>query len=154
MNIVLQRNYTDTRCTLGVLTAGTLVLQTLELPWLPVPWGPCGTPFESCVPAGSYALALHDSPAHPRTWALVNTALGLYDNIVPNGLRGRTDCLVHVANYPGELEGCIGVGISRLKWSGSWMIAQSDDAFALLRAALPWEPGSTLAVMYAPGVEP
>lgn len=71
MNLFLRRDYSGEDCTLGILTVGSLALDTLELPWIADPSCKGGHPEKSCVPAGTYLLALHDTPDHPRTFALV-----------------------------------------------------------------------------------
>jgi len=165
VNLQLVRDFTAQTLTLGTLSipvfdAPALVLQTLELPWLPAVGSPCGRPDLSCVPAGSYELALHDSPAHPHTFALVNPANGVYHNPgdVPNPPPFplvRTDCLLHVANYVEQLEGCIGVGLGRgIRPTGEQMITMSANAFDELRSAVPWVEGHTLTISYAAGVVP
>jgi hypothetical protein len=149
VNLILTRDYSDARCTLGRLSVGTLELQTLELPWEPLPNVPYGRPDRSCVPEGLYALELHDSPRHPHTFALVNPALGIYhdNSSIPAG-GGRCEVLIHPANVTAELQGCIAVGRRREKFStGEWWISLSDDAFAALQNAVPWTAGNTLIVV-------
>jgi hypothetical protein len=148
MTLTLIRDYTDARCTLGTLSIGGLTLQTLELPWEPLPGVPYGRPDRSCVPEGEYSLELHDSPLHPRTWALVNPSLGVYHDPsqVPS-TGGRCECLIHPANVVAELEGCIAVGRQRdVLSTGDWWLSSSDDAFRALQALLPWVPGNTLVI--------
>jgi hypothetical protein len=91
---------------------------------------------------------LHDSPKHPRTFALSNPALGVIAELDPERPNFRSDCLLHVANYPEQLEGCIGVGIS----AGDCMINSSAAAMAQLNAAVPWVAGHTLQILEPPGV--
>lgn len=155
MDLELIRDVATSTYTYGSITVGSLVLQTLELPWLPEPGQSCGRPDRSCVPMGTYQLALHDSPKHPRTWALVNESLGIYHEapVPPPDCLIRTACLIHVANFPKELEGCIGVGRARETQTPP-AIWQSADAFRALQAVLPWQGGHTLTVAYAPGVLP
>jgi hypothetical protein len=129
-----------------------IILQTLERPWVPAPDGsPGGHPQTSCVPPGLYQLVRHDTPKHPQTWALVNPALGVYHlpSDVPAGLAyvPRTVCLIHSANLVVQLEGCIGVGLSRSKLNGEPDIADSVNAFAELKHAVPWIEGHTLQII-------
>lgn len=132
--------------------AEQIILQTLERPWVPAPDGsPSGHPDTSCVPFGLYQLVLHDTPAHPATWALVNPALGIYHEPgdIPRGQTGRTACLLHSANLVSQLAGCCGVGLSRSMLDGEPDIADSVNAFAELKAAVPWIPGHTLQIVEA-----
>jgi Family of unknown function (DUF5675) len=157
MDLTLVRDVAAASYTYGTLSYGDgLPLQTLELPWLPLPGALCGRPDVSCVPAGVYQLALHDTPAHPHTWALVNAELNVFHESAdapPGGGTCRFACLIHVANIPSELEGCIGVGRTRetARPPGIW---QSADAFRALQAAVPWMSGHTLTISYAAGVTP
>jgi uncharacterized protein DUF5675 len=137
--------------TFGTLSWGDdqVELQTLERPWIPADDGsPGGHPLTSCVPRGVYQLVLHDTPAHPQTWALVNPALGVYHelNDIPPGQTGRVACLIHQANLVAQLEGCIGVGLERSKLNGEPDIADSIKAFKVLKDAVPWTNGHTLEI--------
>lgn len=80
-------------CTLGVLTLVDFECFTLELPWLGNRVG------RSCVPEGRYAL--HRRPY----WGGGYEVLGLRE--VP----ARSDILIHIANRPSELRGCIAPGL-------------------------------------------
>jgi hypothetical protein len=155
-DLTLVRDVATSNYTYGVLTLGDLTLQTLELGWLPEPGALCGRPDRSCVPAGVYDLVLHDSAKHPKTWALVNPDLGIYHEPgdAPAGVGlCRFATLLHTANWPSELEGCIGVGMVR-ETRQPPAIWQSVSALNLLRDALPWIEGHTLTIGYAPGVTP
>jgi hypothetical protein len=156
MNLQLVRDTTLADYTYGVLTLDALTLQTLELGWLPEPGAVCGRPDRSCVPAGVYSLALHDSPRHPKTWALVNPDLGIYHEPgdAPAGVGlCRFACLLHIANFPAELQGCIGVGMDRETRTPP-AVWRSAAALHALQDALPWVEGHTLAITYAPGATP
>lgn len=155
MDLQLVRDVAAGSYTYGRLTCGAVVLQTLELPWRPEPGQLCGRPDLSCVPAGLYSLVLHNTPAHPQTWALVNTELGIYHEPgdVPAGCFARVACLLHTANFIYQLEGCIGVGNSR-ELQTPPAIWQSAAAFRALQQTLPWTGGHTLAISYAAGVTP
>lgn len=149
MNLRLVRDYAGRDCTLGQMIIGALTLQTLERPWIAYPPHLCGHPDASCVPAGVYELALHDTPKFPRHFALVNESLGIYHESVPAGQVGRTACLIHAANYVAQLEGCCAVGRARQFVGDQWMVLDSRDAYAALQTALPWEPGHSLTIEYS-----
>jgi hypothetical protein len=137
-----------------LLPGGNLVLQTLERPWVPAPDGsPGGHPDTSCVPLGTYALARHNTPDHPYTWALVNPALGIYHEPgdIPAGVPARFGCLLHPDNIVETLAGCVGVGLTRSTLNGEPDIADSRAAFADLKAAVPWTDGHTLVITQGPG---
>lgn len=149
MRLILLRDLMNAECSLGVLTGGRAVLQSLELPWIPDPASQCGKPMVSCLPFGDYNLVPHDTVKHPKTWALVAPALGVYHEPgdVPPGCIARTACLIHPANFTDELEGCIGVGQDRARYGTGFCVTHSQDAFAMLRAAVPWMPGHTISII-------
>ena len=157
MNILLTRDYRDPRCTLGTLTVGALKLQTLERPWVHSDINLCGMKGISCVPAGEYKLTPHNSEAHPKVWALVNPKLGVYhwDADVPMTCAlARTMVLIHAANWPEELRGCVAVGKARVKSAGQWMVQQSRDALNELRNALSVSYDLALTISEAAGCLP
>ena len=97
--ILLQRHAQLTDGVMGRLLFGGDEVYTVERPWR------CNKPFESCIPDGEYALRPYSSPKYPHVWEVCD---------VP----GRTHILIHVANKPEELAGCIAPGMrSRLPGS-------------------------------------
>lgn len=136
MNLTLARDTDNGVCTLGALNINGSALQSLERPWVPGPAG--GTKGISCVPPGLYQLVRHDTEAHPRSFALVNEGLGVYHLAVPPGKEGRTACLIHVANFPNELRGCIALGMERAGNS----VSHSKIAIDRFYNAVPWIDGA------------
>lgn len=132
------------QCSRGALPLPDgLILRTLELPWIYDAASPGGAHFQSCVPLGLYDLVLHDTVHHPRSFALVNPALGvihLPDLTYPDA---RTVCLLHIANKIADLLGCIGLGMSA---TDCWI---SDSRIALdhFNAQVPWVAGHTLEIL-------
>lgn len=139
MNLTLIRDLDDGRCTLGTMRIGDAVFQSLERPW--IPGGPGGTKGVSCIPPGSYRLVLHDTEAHPRSFALVNEDLGVFHLNAPTNA-GRTACLIHAANVPEELRGCIALGMSR----GVDRINSSRIAIDRFYSLVPWIAGHMLNI--------
>jgi hypothetical protein len=138
---------------LGTLTIGSMTLQTLELPWVPIVDALCGTPDASCIPAGDYQLARHDTPTHPKTFAFVNPELGVYHNPgdVPAGLTiFRTECLLHAANWTSQLLGCCALGRGRSFTNGVPMVTLSDVAMQAFQALVPWVDGHTVSIIAPP----
>jgi hypothetical protein len=88
----LTRVVSTSSITLGVLFVEGSIFYTVERPWLN------NKPFVSCIPDGVYPLREHNSPSFGRKLWMVDE--------VPN----RTYILIHVANRPHQLEGCIGIG--------------------------------------------
>lgn len=143
MKLVLRRDWSDAACSMGRMVADSFHAETMERPWVPIDAAPCGQKGVSCVPKGLYDLVVHDSEAHPRTWALVNPDLWVYhwDQDVPKPRFGlaRTLVLIHAANYASELRGCIAPGKGRAIDSGNRrMVLSSRAAMAELQSLLPW----------------
>ena len=147
MHLLLQRLSSTPDCTMGAigLPSGT-ALQTLELPWIPSPDHPAGMPDMSCVPAGVYALEAHNTVKHPKTFALVNAHLGVLHEPDPEHPECRTACLIHVANRPRDLEGCIGIGMD----AQPCLVLNSRVAMGIFQAEVPWGNGHTLEIRDAP----
>lgn len=140
MNLALVRDIDNGRCTLGTLQIGSAVFQSLERPW--IPGQPGGEKGISCVPTGRYDLMLHDTEAHPRSFALVNPVLHVYHLTLPRGEQGRTACLIHIANFPSEIRGCIALGMERAVDSIRLSRRAIDQFYDMVR----WVPGHTLDI--------
>jgi hypothetical protein len=77
-----------------------------------------------CIPAGTYQVIPHNSPAHPNTWEISN---------VP----GRTAILIHNGNTDADTLGCVVVGKS-FGWIGTQQaIMESDVTLGMLQQTLP-----------------
>lgn len=108
------------------------------------------------LPAGEYQLLPHTSakpclaPWAGATVAFHNPALNVYAELsmVPAGIHGaRYDCLIHPANVPDELLGCIAPGLDVQKTeSGGWAVTQSRSAFAKLVALWGDRTGLTATI--------
>jgi len=129
VNISIARFQMAQRYSVGTLVTPKFMLYTMELPWMR------NQASISCVPPGLFELEPHHSRDHPHTWALVNPALGVYHEPadIPAGKTGRYAILLHPANWPWELRGCIGPGIG---WNGSNMVTSSKDGMNMLRDLL------------------
>jgi hypothetical protein len=149
MNLILQRISQSRQCTLGTLALPGSILNTLELPWVFEADCPGGAPSRSCVPAGLYDLVLHDTPRHPKSFALVNQDLGVIhepDATFPNA---RVACLIHIASFTEDLLGCIGVGTV---FGDYCSVSNSRIAYGEFTAAVPWVAGHTLSILNPQGV--
>lgn len=124
MNILLTRTSWDNYGTFGYFTVAdnpeypAIFCYTVELPWQD------NHPDQSCIPAGVYQCIPHNSPAHPDTWEVSN---------VPN----RSNILIHNANFPDQLLGCIGVGDSIAKINGQLGVTNSVATLNKLRSDFP-----------------
>ena len=116
----LIRAYLD-NCTIGEMYyRGELVCYTVERPWLD------NKKSVSCIPAGTYRLLAYSSKGHPNSFIMENTALN-----VGRINTHRTYCLIHPANFPHEVEGCIGPGLKL--HPTNWGVSQSRKAMDKLR---------------------
>jgi hypothetical protein len=146
MNLTLQRTSQTSGGTIGMMMLPDSELYTLELPWVPEAGFPGGAPDKSCVPAGIYQLALHDTARHPKSFALVNRALGVIHEPDPAFPNARVACLIHIANFIRDLEGCIGVGTA----TGDNCVLNSVIAYGEFTQAVPWVAGHTLTIWNPP----
>lgn len=123
--LILKRAYLD-NCTIGkIYLNGESICYSVELPWK------SNEPFESCIPPGEYDLYKYISPSQ-NTWA-DGFCLALENNFLNISVSGntlRTHCLIHSANFPHELKGCIAPGLSL--HHDKWGVAQSRDACKII----------------------
>ena len=77
--------------TLGVIDLAGESFYTIERPWLD------NAPNVSCIPLGNYDMGWRDSPRFGETWLVQE-------------VQDRTYILIHAANFPKDVQGCIGLG--------------------------------------------
>ena len=87
-----------------------LICHTMERPWLN------NKPFVSCIPAGVYTISPVDSPKFGLTYEIKDVI-------------GRTHVLIHKANKPSQLEGCIAPCLNFGVLDGEWSGLSSSDAY-------------------------
>jgi hypothetical protein len=127
VNIELTRNTDD-----GVETLGSLIVldendaniyscKTLERPYKD------NQHIISCIPKGTYTVC-KTGPSHIP-----------YPHFAVQNVPNRDGICIHKANYVGELEGCIAVGMSIADINGDGVLDLSDshDAFDKLFALMP-----------------
>jgi|TARA_R110002124_G_scaffold52083_2_gene150202 hypothetical protein len=128
MKIELQRYAYDSRGTMGVITLEGERFYTIERTWLD------NAPNVSCIPEGTYQMGWRDSPKFGETWHVKD---------VPD----RTHILIHVANFPENVHGCIGLGVSPM---GNVIGVKSSKVavtrFEELTKGQDWE----LKILFAP----
>ncbi|MEI6897872.1 MAG: DUF5675 family protein [Psychromonas sp.] len=90
----------------------------------------------SCVPVGTYDLLPHVSPKYGECYVLSCPELG----VTAQGPSQRTHCLVHPANLPEQLEGCLAPGKAFGVVSGKWAVVSSRVAFNELMTYLGGKP--------------
>ena len=130
---------------------GARFCATCERPWLDNRQG------VSCIPAGDYELRPHNSPKHGAIVAFHAPELGVYaePGLVPSGASGRTDCLIHAANWPWQLEGCLAIG-DRLESIAPHGLGVTSSRATLAGLQVRWgdRRGLTATIEWAPSVEP
>ena len=118
--MILQRVASSDKGTFGTLVIDNLPFcVTMELPWKD------NQPQISCIPVGTYRWKKHKSPSKGEVIWIQN---------VPN----RSWIYIHVANWPSEVRGCIGVGYCFGRSpNGEYGVLQSKEAMKGLLAKLP-----------------
>lgn len=92
MNVVIERHSYSPIGTFGRLFGGNDMFHTVERQWLG------NKPYESCIPEGIYDVIPYNSTKYPNVWEVTN---------VPE----RSKILIHIANTPSDVQGCIGLGM-------------------------------------------
>ena len=77
----------------------------IEQPWRD------NRPYRSCIPAGIYSLVPWTSPKHGECFAFMGGTVALRQEDLYLPSITRFACLVHVANYADQVEGCFGLGL-------------------------------------------
>ena len=152
MNLTLERFSYAPEDTEGVLTVGNFVLATMERPW--IPWDARGgKPFASCIPDGEYILDPWTRPNRGDVYILSNPELGVY-RLKDDRPRefGRYLVLMHVANYVGDIVGCVGPGTRRTvmknRKTGKYerAVASSGEAMKIITEQLGREETHRLII--------
>ena len=112
------------------------VFHGVEQPWRD------NLPYKSCIPTGVYALIPWVSFRHGPCFAFVGGTVALTEEDLAPPAVTRFACLVHVANYADQVEGCFGIGMSVGSRSsdGAPAVWNSADALARLRGTLGDDP--------------
>lgn len=103
MKLLLQRIFTGADYTIGRLTVDSMrFCDTLELP-LATADGRRNVPNKTAIPAGVYDIVVNVSPKFKR--------------LLPRllNIKGRDGILIHRANKPSDITGCIAVGENKVK---------------------------------------
>jgi hypothetical protein len=80
----------------------------------------------SCIPTGHYVLIPYASAKYPNVWAFYGGTVGIETG-------ERTRCLIHVANFVHQVNGCLGLGMSVGTKDGLPCVWQSKTALSSLR---------------------
>lgn len=99
---------------------GSQVCVMVERAWLD------NKPNVSCIPEGDYTLKSTISPKFGACYFLEGGTVSL------SGDTERTHILIHAANWPHQLQGCLGVGIDFCCISDQWAVSSSRAALIML----------------------
>ena len=122
-DIILARFRAEDTSTLGrIYVNGMGPLCSMELPWKD------NALRVSCIPEGRYGWSKWYSPTFKRTVIRLHD-----DEVMP-----RSAILIHPANWPPQILGCIAPGRGYNNWTdkGGWGVTSSRDAFGELMAAV------------------
>ena len=89
-------------------------------------------PSESCIVEGVYNLIPHESPRYGECYALEAATLG----VTIHGPSLRTHILIHKANSPKELKGCLAPGVDFGFVNNEWAVINSSLAYESLMKEL------------------
>jgi hypothetical protein len=143
MEYVLDILYIGDNGVFGHLVLGDDEFYTVERRWADNAKG------RSCIPEGTYTLERHNSRKFGRTFALVNHDLGIYHYPDPNA--DRAAILLHAANKPSELEGCIAPGLGILKNSDGVPYAVTSSRDALEEVLSVLKEGDRITIQIVEG---
>jgi hypothetical protein len=99
-------------------------------------------PSESCIVEGTYDLLPHKSPRFGNCYAVEEPMLG----VTRYGPSLRTHVLIHKANKPSDLQGCLAPGVDFGFVGNEWAVMNSGHAFKVLMAELNGEPAKLTIV--------
>lgn len=116
------------------LPDGTVIC-TVEQPWNDNKVG------HSCIPAGTYTLRKRTSGVVERT-----THGEFKEGWEVTDVPGRTYIMIHVANWPTDVEGCIGVGRQIIQLEGREAVSNSLNTFRKLMEKLSAKDEWTLVI--------
>ncbi len=116
IEVIIKREYKKDR-TLGQMTIFVdgkekQRLFTLELPWLD------NKNNISCIPEGEYNVIPNNTVSHPNTYRLCD---------VPK----RSGILIHIANYPKDIKGCIAVGTEQIDLDDDGLLDVANSTNAM-----------------------
>lgn len=122
--------------TYGHLTIGSFECLTVEREWLD------NKPGESCIPPGEYPFKLS------------TYYKGGYPAYEIFGVPNRNRILIHIANKPTDVQGCVGLG-KHWGWiDGEWAVSSSREVFGCFMGAMGNVTEDTIKVYYQHACDP
>lgn len=151
MRIEIVRDRVEAEGVFGTMHVdGEYFCRTVERPWL------SNKAFISCITAGAYDLVPWDSPKFGPVVAFVNPALHIYlDAHDVSDPQARDKCLIHAANYPHELNGCVAIGAEVVNFPHhGFGVANSRRALERLRSRWKDRSGMTAVISWSDAMRP
>jgi hypothetical protein len=111
---------------------------TCERAWLD------NQPKISCIPSGDYSLVPHLHGEKAPTWALVGETV----SHMPEAGKARSAILLHAANWPHELQGCIAPGRFLGAINVELGVSSSQAAMSEILGVLEKEPRHTMEIRW------
>ncbi len=124
--LTLYRDVRDPDGLFGHIEHKGLQFWTVELPWRD------NQTNISCIPPGTYLAKIRKTHT--------NDAVGLDVAYELQDVEGRANIQIHVANYPRDVRGCIGLGMARAHVGGRYMVTRSRDAIKSFYALMEGAP--------------
>ena len=125
MHLEINRYKMDKSGTLSTVSVKDQTFWGIERPWIG------NRPEISCIPGGEYALIKHSSNKYGDVWAFVGGSVSYQ----PHRQADRFACLIYVANYASQVQGCLGLGMSAGETEGGQLaVWNSRKAIDELRA--------------------
>lgn len=131
----LVRYYTPKLGTIGRFVIGEFGSLAIEKDWVE------NTKSLSCIPEGEYEC-------RPR-WSSKNAPNYDWAYEITN-VPGRTDVLIHIANWPHELEGCVALGNGLMFSAKEIGVSNSRDTIRAFHTYMNREPFMLLISQYNP----
>ena len=131
--ISIERRHVEGACWSTWPVAGH-TFHGIEQPWRH------NLPYHSCFPAGVYSLIPWMSTKHGECFASSGTVTLHEENLALPSIT-RFACLVHVANYADQVEGCFGLGMTiASRMDGAAAVLDSRAALQRLQRVLGSDP--------------
>jgi len=125
-DVEIMRDLMDRSGTISTVKVKDTLFYGIERPWLE------NRSSISCIPTGDYVLEPHESVKFGNTWAFVGGSVSHW----PHENNVRNACLIHVANWSHQVQGCLGLGLSHGIDDRGFLVKSSRDAMSQLRSIL------------------
>jgi hypothetical protein len=87
-------------------------------------------PFVSCIPEGEYSLEYDQFNKWGKRFCFIGETVAKFSGSI------RTACLIHPANLPSQLAGCLALGKAPYASGDQWGVGSSGDTVKAFEAHL------------------